>query len=126
VQQGDNLATLIGMQSPLRAGRTVIVLTGSTPEQQLSLLGTFRNRELSPLIQGDLMVAGPGRVTSFRIGPEYTVGDLPILTRIRWRLGNSPLLLILFTLIGVLIIALVAYWVLSRVAARRLGSYPEP
>ncbi|HEX3864798.1 MAG TPA: UDP-forming cellulose synthase catalytic subunit [Stellaceae bacterium] len=121
VQQGDNLATMIGMESPLNAGRTVIMITGSTPEKQMTVLSAFRNRDLNSLIQGDLMVATADKVTSFRVGSEYTVGHLPPLTRVRWWLGNSPLLLILFTLIGVLIIALVAYWLLSRVAARRVG-----
>jgi ABC-type glycerol-3-phosphate transport system permease component len=73
-------------------------------------------------VQGDLMVATGGKVTSFRIGSEYTVGSLPVITKVRWWLGNSPLVLILFTLIGVLIIALVAYALLSRLAARRLGA----
>ena len=68
------------------------------------------------------MVATGGKVTSFRIGGEYTVGRLPIVTKVRWWLGNSPLVLILFTLIGVLIIALVAYALLSRLAAARLGA----
>ena len=126
VQQGDNLATMIGMESPLSSGHTVIMITGSTPEKQLAVLNTFRNRDLNPLIQGDLMVATPGKVTSFRVGSEYTVGHLPVLTRIRWWLGNSPLILILFTLIGVLIIALVAYWLLSRIAGRRLAGRPAP
>jgi hypothetical protein len=44
------------------------------------------------------------------------------LTKLRWWLGNSPLILILFTLIGVLIIALVAYWLLRRLAIGRLGT----
>ncbi|HEX3954086.1 MAG TPA: hypothetical protein VHW90_10970, partial [Stellaceae bacterium] len=61
------------------------------------------------------------KVTSFRVGAEYTVGNLNPLTKIRWWLGNSPLVLILFTLIGVLIVALVAYWLLNRIARRRLG-----
>jgi cellulose synthase (UDP-forming) len=121
VSQGDNLAAMIGMESPLHSGRTAIIITGSTPEKQLAVISTFRNRDLNPLIQGDLMVATGGKVTSFRVGSEYTVGHLPTLTKLRWWLGNSPLFLILFTLIGVLIIALVAYWLLSRVAARRLG-----
>jgi len=126
VQQGDNLATMIGMESPLSSGHTVIMITGSTPEKQLTVLKTFRNRELNPLIQGDLMVATADKVTSFRVGSEYSVGHLFWLTKIRWWLGNSPLILILFTLIGVLIIALVAYWLLSRLASRRLVGRPAP
>jgi hypothetical protein len=126
VQQGDNLATMIGMESPLSSGHTVVMITGSTPEKQMAVLNTFRNRELNPLIQGDLMVATGDKVTSFRVGSEYTVGHLQPLTKIRWWLGNSPLILILFTLIGVLILALVAYWLLSRLAARRLAGRPVP
>ncbi len=136
VQQGDDLATMIGMESPLKSGRSAVMITGSTPEQQMLVLRAFRDSALSPLIQGDFTVVSPnpgpgttgvpGRVTSFRVGSEYTVGHLPVLTRIRWWLGNSPLVLILFTLIGVLIIALVAYWVLSRLLRRRPARRPAP
>jgi cellulose synthase (UDP-forming) len=126
VQQGDNLATMIGMESPLSSGHTVVIITGSNPEKQMTVLSTFRNRDLNPLIQGDLMVATQDKVTSFRVGGEYTVGQLPTITKIRWWFGNSPLLLILCTLVGVLIIALVAYWILSRIAGRRLAGRPAP
>ncbi|HTW54678.1 MAG TPA: UDP-forming cellulose synthase catalytic subunit [Stellaceae bacterium] len=124
VSQGDNLAAMIGLQSPLHSGRSAVIITGSSPDQLLTVIRTFRNRELNPLIQGDLMIAGSGRVASFRIGDEYSVGHLPTLTKLRWWLGNSPLILILFTLLGVLIIALVAYWLLRRLATGRLGGRP--
>jgi cellulose synthase (UDP-forming) len=122
VSQGDNLAAMIGMRSPLNSSHSAIIITGSSPDKLLTVLGTFRNRELNPSIQGDLMVASSGRVTSFRIGDEYSVGTLPVLTKVRWWLGNSPLILILLTLIGVLLIALVAYWLLRRIAMGRLGT----
>ena len=122
VSQGDNLAAMIGLQSPLNSDRSAIIITGSSPDKLLTVIHTFRDRELNPLIQGDLMIADSRRVTSFRIGDEYSVGHLPTLTKLRWWLGNSPLILILFTLIGVLIIALVAYWLLRRLAIGRLGT----
>jgi len=121
VAQGDNLAAMIGLQSPLNSSRSAVIITGSTPDKLLTVINAFRNRDLNPSIQGDLMIAGSGRITSFRIGNEYSVGHLPTLTKLRWWLGNSPLILILFTLIGVLIIALVAYWLLRRLAIGRLG-----
>ena len=126
VSQGDNLAAMIGLQSPLNSSHSAVIITGSSPDKLLTVLSSFRNRELNPSIQGDLMIAGPGRVTSFRIGNEYSVGRLPALTKLRWWLGNSPLILILFTLIGVLIIALAAYWLLRRLAAARLRSRAVP
>jgi len=122
VSQGDNLAAMVGLESPIHSGRNAVIITGSTPDKLLTVINTFRNRELNPQIQGDLMVVGSGRVTSFRIGDEFTVGHLNPLTKLRWWLGNSPLVLILFTLIGVLIIALVAYWLLRRLAIGRLGT----
>jgi hypothetical protein len=122
VSQGDNLAAMIGLQSPLNSSRSAVIITGSNPDKLLTVINTFRNRELNPSIQGDLMIAGSDRVTSFRIGNEYSVGHLPTLTKLRWWLGNSPLVLILLTLIGVLLIALVAYWLLRRLAIGRLGA----
>jgi cellulose synthase (UDP-forming) len=122
VSQGDNLAAMIGLQSPLSSSHSAVIITGSTPDKLLTVLGTFRNRDLNPSIQGDLMIAGSGRVTSFRIGDEYSVGHLPVITKLRWWLGNSPLVLILLTLIGVLMVALVAYWLLRRLAIGRLGA----
>jgi cellulose synthase operon protein B len=92
----------------------------------MSVINSFRNRDLNSLIQGDLMIATGGKVKSFRVGSEYTVGRLPFVTKVRWWLGNSPLVLILFTLIGVLIVALVAYWLLSRLAASRLRARSAP
>jgi cellulose synthase (UDP-forming) len=126
VSQGDNLAAMVGLQSPLNSSRSAVIITGSSPDKLLTVINTFRNRDLNPSIQGDLMIAGAGRVTSFRIGNEYSVGHLPVITKLRWWLGNSPLVLILFTLIGVLIIALVAYWLLRRLAMGRLQSRTMP
>jgi len=122
VSQGDNLAAMIGLRSPLSSSHSAVIITGSSPDKMLTVLGTFRNRDLNPSIQGDLMIASSGRVTSFRIGDEYSVGHLPTITKLRWWLGNSPLVLILFTLVGVLLIALVAYWLLRRLAIGRLGA----
>jgi cellulose synthase (UDP-forming) len=126
VSQGDNLAAMIGLQSPINSSRSAVIITGSSSDKLLTVINAFRNRELNPSIQGDLMVAGSGRVTSFRIGNQYSVGHLWALTKLRWWLGNSPLILILFTLIGVLIIALVAYWLLRRLAMGRLQSRSVP
>jgi hypothetical protein len=122
ISQGNNLAAMIGLRSPLSSSHSAVIITGSSPDKLMTVIGTFRNRDLNPSIQGDLMIANAGRVTSFRIGDEYTVGHLPPFTKLRWWLGNSPLVLILFTLIGVLLVALVAYWLLRRLATGRLGS----
>ena len=126
VSQGDDLAALVGMESPLTAARSVVFITGSRPEKLMTVLDTFRNGELAPLIQGDLMVASGGKVTSFRVGSEYMVGYLPVLTKISWWLGSSPLIFVLFTLIGVLILAMVAYRLLRRLAATRAGPRQVP
>jgi cellulose synthase (UDP-forming) len=126
LSQGDDLAAMIGMQSPLRAGRSAVLITGSRPENLMTVLRTFDNRELAPLIQGDLMLANGDRVTSFRVGREYAVGYLPLVTRIRWWLSNSPLIFLSFAAVGVLIVALMAYRLFARRAAARAGPRQVP
>ena len=129
VQQGDNLAAMAGMESPLRGGRSVVFITGSTAANQLTVLNSFRNRDLSGLIQGDFMVASPNpdkpdtpeKVTSFRIGKGYTVGHLSPIVKFRAWLGDSPLMLILVALVAVLIVALILLWILNRIRSRRLA-----
>src|SRR5260370_6842742 len=57
VQQGDDLATMIGMEAPLRSGPTVIMITGSIPERPPTARKTSRDRERKPWCEGDR----PGR-----------------------------------------------------------------
>ncbi len=121
ISHGDDLAALFGMESPLKSGRSVMVITGSRPDNLMTVLNTFQNRDLSPYIQGDLAAVSGGKVTSFRIGNEYTVGRLPFLIKIRWWLGNSPLIFIAIALFGLLLATLLAYRLLGRLASARLG-----
>jgi cellulose synthase (UDP-forming) len=129
VQQGDALAAMVGMESPLRGGRSVVMITGSQPDNQLTVVNSIRSRDLGGLIQGDLMVASPNpnkpdtpeKVTSFRIGKEYTVGHLGTLVKLRAWVGDSPISLMLLVLIGLLVVALILLWLLNRVRGRRLS-----
>ncbi|HEV7458844.1 MAG TPA: UDP-forming cellulose synthase catalytic subunit [Roseococcus sp.] len=117
---GEALGALIGFQSPLRAGRSVVALTGSSQEGVEAMIVALRDREQLPRVQGDLALLSGGRVDAFRIGPTYTVGLLPPWLWPEFYLGNNPWTLVLMTTLALVLLAAPLYWVLRRRAARRL------
>ena len=117
---GETLGALIGFESPLKSGRSVVALTGSSPAGLESMVVALRDPEQVPRVQGDLALLSGGRVTAFRVSSTYQVGQLPPWLWPEFYLGNNP-----WYLLGILLVALVLvpaplYWILRRRAAQRL------
>ena len=74
---GNDTAAIVGAQSPMNSGRSVVALIGGSGAAVESLVTTLRDPDQAPLIQGDLSLLGGGRFTSYRVGGQYTVGMLP-------------------------------------------------
>jgi cellulose synthase (UDP-forming) len=117
---GESLGALIGFESPLRAGRSVIALTGSSPEGMEAMVVALRDPEQLPRVQGDLALLSGGRVNAFRVGPTYTVGTLPVWLWPEYYMGNNPYILVLVLAVALFLLAAPLYWILRRRAARRL------
>lgn len=117
---GEAMGMLAGFESPLRAGRSVVAISGTSPQGMEAMLGALRDPALVPLIQGDLALLSGGRVTSFKTTASYTLGDLPLHLWPQFWLGKRPDLLLGLALLASLFIAIPTYWLLRRRAARRL------
>lgn len=117
---GEALGALIGFQSPLRSGRSVVALTGSSAEGMEAMVVALRDPEQVPRVQGDLALLSGGRVDAYRVGATYTVGTLPVHLWPEYYLGNNPWLLVLVTALALILVAAPLYWLLRRRAARRL------
>ncbi|MBU8543627.1 MULTISPECIES: UDP-forming cellulose synthase catalytic subunit [Roseomonadaceae] len=117
---GDGLGILIGFESPLRSGKSVVALTGTTPQGLEQMLAALRDPEQAPRVQGDLAILSAGRITGFTLGDHYTVGTLPPFIWPQYFLQTRPDLLLLLLAISCAIIAVPAYWALRRRAAIRL------
>jgi cellulose synthase (UDP-forming) len=117
---GEGNGMLIGFQSPLATGRSVVALTGSSPQGVEAMVAALRDPLLLPRIQGDLAVISAGRLTSFKIGHNYTVGYLPPWLWPQYYLGDRPEMLLGLVLLAALLVAVPSYWLLRRRSARRL------
>jgi len=117
---GEGLGMLLGFESPLRSGRSVVALTGTTPAGMDAMLASLRDPEQSPRVQGDLAIVTSGRVHAFTLGNRYTVGSLPPHVWPQFFLQTRPDLLLLLLAIACAIVAVPAYWALRRRAAMRL------
>ncbi|MCB4820846.1 UDP-forming cellulose synthase catalytic subunit [Roseicella aerolata] len=120
VSPGEGLGVLIGFESPLTAGRSVVALSGSTPAAVAAMAEALRDPEQLPRIQGDLALLSGGRVQGFALGNRYTHGSLPFWLWPQYLLGDHPLGLLVLLVAAPLLMAGPVYWVLRRRAVRRL------
>ncbi|MFT8244478.1 UDP-forming cellulose synthase catalytic subunit [Roseomonas sp. BN140053] len=117
---GEGQGMLLGFQSPLREGRSVLALTGTSPQGMEAMLAALRDPEQQPRIQGDVALLSGGRVEAFRISRDYSVGSLPIWLWPQLYLGHRPDLILALLVGAALLLAIPAYWAMRRRAATRL------
>ena len=116
----DRRAVLLGFESPLKEGRSVVALLSAPGEgthilqEKLSTLGSFYD------VDGSLsVVAGPSSV-NFRSVDTYWIGDLPWHQRLWYALLDRPLVLFGLSILFLGVTAVLLYLLMTRVVARRL------
>jgi hypothetical protein len=118
------LAAIMGFESPLQSGRSVVVLNATEaaalPAAALALIDAGKVREL----RGDLVLLRGDTVQSFRVGETYYVGHLAWWRWIWFQLHSHPLLLAALGLLLGVFLALLVFGTLRRMAARRLAAGP--
>lgn len=121
LNEGDTgMGVVLGVESPLQSGRSVVAITGLTPAAMLNMATTLRDPEQTSKIQGDLSLLRAGQIAAFRTAPQYEVGHLPLWLRAQLFFGNRP------ERAGLLLLALASacglsfYWMLRRRAIQRL------
>ena len=116
----EGMGTLMGLESPLQPGKSLLVVTGATPAAVEAMVAVLRDPAQLPRIQGDLALLNGDQIASFRTGPTYDSGALPFwLWPQRW-FGNSPFRLMLLLLASGLLLGLAVHAALRRRAILRL------
>ena len=121
---GPDTGALVGVESPLSSGRSVVAVLGGAPEAVKAIVTTLRDPDQAPLIQGDLALLTGGRFQSYRVGTEYTAGQLPFWMYPSWLLRNQPLGVVGVMIIGSILVAIFYFFALRRRAALRTRSIP--
>jgi cellulose synthase operon protein B len=115
------LAAILGFESPLQSGRSVVVLNATDaatlPRTALALIDPGKVRD----VRGDLALLRGPDIESFRVGDTYYVGHLSWWRWIWFQLHSHPVLLVVCGLLLGVFLALVVFSAMRRMAARRLA-----
>jgi len=120
IRAAGPLAALVGFESPVAAGRSVVALLGRDAEAAHALIATLDDNSKVPLIRGGLAVIRNGTVQSFEGTGYYYVGSLPFWQWFWFHFSRHAWLLIVLTLLVALGAGLLVYGALERRVKRRL------
>jgi hypothetical protein len=118
----DGSAYLTGFESPLKSGRSVVFIASARPNGLADVTNALlSSEENAHELQGSLVVVKGKHVKSLVAEQDYYVGSLGPLRYLQWYLSQNIMALMLFTLLGVLLLASMTYLALRLRAKRRLG-----
>ncbi|WP_233505797.1 cellulose biosynthesis cyclic di-GMP-binding regulatory protein BcsB [Rhodoferax lacus] len=115
------LAAIAGLQSPLDADRTVVVLTATDTASLQTIANALTDPAKVQSMRGDLSLLRADAVESFRINPVYYVGDLPWWRKLWFALHSHPTLLALVGIATGLLLSFIVFVGLRSMARRRLN-----
>ncbi len=115
----DDLGAIMGLQSPLNGNRSVVVIAASTPEGLGQMADVLSDPGKSQFVRNELVLVSGDVVNHYDLGARYAMGRLPLVLGLRWWLSHQPMMLVVIGLLASLLIALVLYRVLRRMALAR-------
>ncbi|MCW8276060.1 cellulose biosynthesis cyclic di-GMP-binding regulatory protein BcsB [Pseudomonas sp. PCH199] len=119
---GARSTYLTGFESPLKSGRSVVVIASGQPaglaEATSALIG---GEDYTQSIQGSLVVVRGKTIEPLVADEQYYVGNLGPVKYLQWLLSHHVLLTMLLTGLGVLLLSCLAYLALRSRAKQRLG-----
>jgi hypothetical protein len=120
IQATGALAALVGFESPLTGGRSVVALLGRDAAAAHALVAALDDNARVPLIRGELAVIRNSDVRSFEGAGFYYVGSLPFWQWFWFHFSQHAWLLILLALAIAVAAGLLVYGALERRVQRRL------
>ncbi|HYG05896.1 MAG TPA: cellulose biosynthesis cyclic di-GMP-binding regulatory protein BcsB [Stenotrophomonas sp.] len=111
---------MMGLQSPLSRGRSVVVLQADDPSNLTQLFEAWADPARLAQFQGSVVLLQQGKVTSLAGNQTYYIGHLPLPTWLRWYFSNHPIWLALGVVVLCLLLALAARVLLRMHSAIRL------
>lgn len=113
-------ALLAGFESPLRSGRSVVLVASNQPSGLVQVMDALLDADLLQHVQGSTTVIRGKQVDSLVAEKNYHVGQLGPLLYSQWFLSRNPLLMILLGVSAALLIGIIMYLSLRARARARL------
>lgn len=111
---------IIGFRSPLDKDRSVVAITGSSPQEVVQTSRMLQADDRVQKVQDDLVLVRANDIRSFRMSRRYDVGSLARWTWLRWNLSDQPIVIAILLFAACAALAAVAFVVLGVKARRRL------
>lgn len=119
---GANSTYLTGFESPLKNGRSVVLIASGNPggleDATNALIG---GEEYTQPIQGSLVVVRGKSVEPLVADEQYYVGSLSPIRYLQWLMSRHVMWVLLLTGLGVVLLSGLAYLALRARANKRLG-----
>jgi hypothetical protein len=119
LSSNEGLATIMGFESPLKSGRSVVFFYADKTAHLRKIVDALADFDRMPQIQGDFVVVDDKLIQYTRAADTYYVGDLPWLSKLRWFLADQPLVLALIAVLVALLLGVLAYRPARRWVDRR-------
>jgi cellulose synthase (UDP-forming) len=111
---------LIGFRSPLNDDRSVVAITGTSPDQVAGVAGMLQTNDRVRKVQDDLVLVRANDIQSFRMSRRYDLGSLARWTWLRWNLSDQPIVIVILLFAACAALGAVAFVILGIKARRRL------
>jgi len=113
-------AFIAGFESPLKSGRSVVLLASNQPAGLSQVVDALLDADALTHVQGSTTVIRGKQVDSLLAEKNYYVGQLGPMLYAQWFLSRNPLLLILLGVSAAVLVAIVMYLSLRARARARL------
>ncbi|KAF1024299.1 MAG: Cyclic di-GMP-binding protein [Pseudomonas sp.] len=117
-----NSTWLAGFESPLKAGRSVVLIASGKPEGlKVATQALIGGDDYKDSIQGSLAVVQGKQINSLVADQQYYVGDLGWFKFVQWQLSQHLAVMLVVTFLGMAILSGLVYLALRARVKRRLA-----
>lgn len=111
-----------GFESPLKPGRSVVLISSSKPEGLKAATAVLiGGDDYKDSIQGSLAVVQGKQISSLVADQQYYVGKLGVFKYVQWQLSQNLGWMLVITFLGLAIVTCLVYLSLRARAKRRLA-----
>lgn len=115
-----DIAGLMAFESPLQSRRSVVMLYADKPADLLHIVDALFDPTRLKSVQGDFVLVDERGDRYAKLAQTYHVGSLPWFTQLRWLVTKYPLITGLIGILILILLAVVTFRALRRVAAKRM------
>lgn len=123
---GDKKMVLVGIESPLEAKRSAILLTAKESSSLPEITSTLSSFQEAKGFAGDVVAISENkaqdRATAFQSGTQFATGEITFRLFLNEIVHHNPWVAFLMTFLMAFFFALLAYRKMMRLSKKRLGN----